>query len=96
MCNDGSVSLIQITELSGAELRQALDAALERDGDPSVVAEFTASVDWSGWEGAPAELRELLGKLEAWTVEVDVGGMQRAEYKELLQNALASRAARVN
>lgn len=90
------MSLIQITELSGAELRQALDAALERDGDPSVVAEFTASVDWSGWEDVPAELRELLGKLEAWTVEVDEGGMQRAEYKELLQNALASRAARVN
>lgn len=90
------MSLIQIADLTRARVRGSIELALASGADPRVIAELTASIDWTGFEKAPSDIRELLGNLEGWTAEVEEGDIPRAKYRELLENALATSAARVN
>ncbi len=48
-----------------------------RDGDALVrdVCDFVAGVDWSGMDGADAEVLRLLGELERLTAEITEGDL---------------------
>jgi hypothetical protein len=86
-------NLLPIREIRLSQVQDLIRSAL-RDGlDPDVIADFVASVDWSGPTAMTVEIAPLLGKLEGLSTEYAEGGLTEAQYRsELL--ALANECER--
>jgi hypothetical protein len=57
--------LTKIQDLALEDVRLAVADALRGELDLDALADFVASVDWSGFEAASAEVRNSLGELES-------------------------------
>lgn len=62
-----------IQSLSVDGIRAALRDARDGDAPVRAVCDFVAGVDWSGMDGADAEVLRLLGELEHLTAEITDG-----------------------
>lgn len=80
------MATLPLAQMTVDQVRAEVREVLARDLDVDRLAEFLASVDWSGTPavGTP-ELRNLLGVLELATTEYCEGDRTREDYVELLR-----------
>ncbi|MYD66274.1 MAG: hypothetical protein F4X26_09915 [Chloroflexi bacterium] len=69
-----------IQSLSERSVRATLRAALDGQAPVRAVCDFVAGVDWSGMDGADADVRRLLGELEQLTTEVTEGDLDASAF----------------
>lgn len=83
-----SARLMEIQTVTPAMVRTAVRRALEGGLDPEAIAEFLASIDWSGLERARPQVRETLGEMEAWATAFTEGELTRTQYATRLLGLL--------
>jgi hypothetical protein len=69
-------------------IENAVRLALRDGVDPDVVAEFVASVDWSGSSVDYGPAADDLSRLEGWTTEFIEHDLSESEYVSRLRSLL--------
>lgn len=69
-----------IQSLSERSVILALLAALDAQAPVREVCDFVAGVDWSGMDGADADVLRVLGELEQLTTEVAEGDLDASAF----------------
>ncbi len=72
-------SLIPLLSLTEEDVRQAIARIVEEGGAPDAVAEYAASIDWSGATGEEPVAR-LLGAIEHLATEFAEGEISEARF----------------
>ena len=77
-------TLKPIVKLKMEDVRSVIRDALQGDLYPRKIAEFLASIDWTGAPGPRSKVVITLGQLEHWDTEYAEGDIDKAEYRKLL------------
>ena len=79
-------TLRQLSGVSREDIQALVRRALRPGLDPDEVADFVASVDWTG--SSPTPIARQLGELEAWAAAYAEEQMSRGEYMARLSSLL--------
>lgn len=80
MVTTGMTNLLPIQNVQHSDVLEAVRRALRTGLDADVIADFLASVDWSGADRQRPAIADLLGELEAWTDQFDEGGLTISQF----------------
>jgi hypothetical protein len=83
----GTMDLIPIQRITLELIRERVNAALYPRFTPDVIADFNASVDWSG-KLTSSPIEKLLGRLSHWDTEFAEKDLSEEDYKERLRSVL--------
>jgi hypothetical protein len=81
------MDLIPIQKITLELIRERVNAALYQRFTPDVIADFNASVDWSG-KLTSSPIEKLLGRLSHWDTEFAEKDLSEEDYKERLRSVL--------
>ena len=82
------MELFPVQEVTLELIREHVRLALGPRFTPDVMADFNASVDWSG-ELTSSPMERLLGRLSLWDTEFVEKDLSEAEYKDRLRSVLS-------
>lgn len=80
--------LAAIQELTPSQVRNVVRRALRKGLDAEMVGDFLASVDWGGCDAAGAQVKAMLGDMEAWSTAYAEEELTRAQYVARLLSLL--------
>jgi len=83
--------LADIQDVTTMRIRNVLRKAVREGLDAELVADFLASVNWSGMASADEKIAQALGQLEAWSTGYAEGELTRAAYVARLLSLLPQR-----
>lgn len=72
--------LLPIQAVNPEDVRRVVRESLGGGLDHDNVADFLASVDWSGVDREMPSIAAILGEMESWDTEYAEGDSSRAEY----------------